>query len=238
MNTSRKELFSLAALLLLGSAAHAGDIYVCKGAHGEKVYQNSPCASSTAQVGHSTYSDDMARAPAAPPAALSNDAIEWGAAPPPAPPAPVARVAPAPVGGLDASSYQRGEVRALRCVTPSGRVYYARGECGTSVSYAGPQPRDWHSDTVQGMPGAVMTSPNEALNPMTGQIVQLQPEPIVSPAFTRSRDRGTQVDPDEACEQARKAADGTFSQKLEKRERELCDEGRSLYDQHYSGGIP
>lgn len=83
-----------------------------------------------------------------------------------------------------------------------------------------------------------MTSPNEALNPMTGQIVQLQPEPIVSPAFTQSRDSGTQVDPDEACEQARKAADGKFSRKLDQRERELCDYGRSLYDEHRSRDIP
>lgn len=230
----------VAALLLLGASAGqaaAGDIYVCKGAHGEKVYQNSPCATSSAQVGHSTYSEAMARAPAPPPA---NDAsIDWGGGSQGSRQAvATAPRAPAPTGGLDASAYQRGDVRALRCVTASGKVYYARGECGTSVSYSGMKPRDWHRDTVQGVPGAVMTSPNEAVDPMTGQVVQLQPTSPVAPAFARTRDAGTAVDPDVACEQARKIADGKFSEKLDRRARELCDDGRSLYDEHRSSGIP
>lgn len=224
-----------AALLLAAGAAHAGDIYVCKGEHGEKVYQNAPCPSAAEQVGHNQYSDAMARAPAPPPEAYRADP------PPPPVSAPAGRLATSSdqgSHGLDSSVYQRGEVRALKCVTASGRVYYARGACGSSTTAVGTQPEAWRGDKVEGIPGAVMVSPNEALDPATGRIVQLVGAPPNRPVIARQQDQGTAVDPDEACRAARKAADGKFSQRLDRRARELCDEGRSLYDETPDGGIP
>jgi hypothetical protein len=52
-----KALQWLAAAALLGlmGRAHAGDIYVCKGANGVNTYQNTPCPKPASQLQHSTY---------------------------------------------------------------------------------------------------------------------------------------------------------------------------------------
>lgn len=49
-------------LAWLALNATAGDIYVCKGAHGVNSYQTLPCANSAHQLRKTEYSDTMARA--------------------------------------------------------------------------------------------------------------------------------------------------------------------------------
>lgn len=81
----------------------------------------------------------------------------------------------------------------------------------------------------------MMTEPNEAMNPMTGQLVQLEAAPTVAPVYQRTRDAGTAVDPNAACAEARKAAAGRFNRRADQRVQELCRFGRSMYDQQRSG---
>lgn len=247
-------LWVMVLFVTAASSARAGDIYTCKGTHGEKVYQNAPCPTTTNQVEHRTYSPEMARAVDGSSGATEriyqtsqqNSYSGKAGAPEPrderysygAGTAPTAVTTPARSGGIGSSAYQRGEVQGTRCVDARSRVYYTAGQCGTSTTYAGTQPVDWHKDQVQGVPGAVMVSPNEALNPMTGQIVQLQAAPTVVPVYRRTNDVGTTVDVDEACAGARAAAAGRFSKKADARVQELCRFGRSMYDQQRSGAIP
>jgi hypothetical protein len=49
---------AFAALALLATSAHAGNIYQCKGKDGVPVFQNTPCKDPRAQVGHQTFHDD------------------------------------------------------------------------------------------------------------------------------------------------------------------------------------
>lgn len=242
-------------LLALAGTVHAGDIYACQGEHGEKVYQNTPCQTTAKQLEHRQYDPSMARAAdgsagateriyTEPPdtyygadAQRSNAPASSGFDYSSGSGADVPR-APAITGGIGSSAYQRGEIRGTRCVTARGRVYYTAGACGTSVTYAGTAPVDWHKDQVGGIPGAVMVAPNQALNPMTGQIVRLEAAPTAAPIYHRSRDAGTAVDANEACAGARKAAAGRFNRKADRQVQELCRSGRSLYDQPRSGGIP
>lgn len=58
--------FAAAALLGLVAQAQAGDIYVCKGANGVNIYQNTPCPKPASQLQHSTYDPSLAR-PGTPP---------------------------------------------------------------------------------------------------------------------------------------------------------------------------
>jgi hypothetical protein len=228
-------VLAVAALVAMGSA-HAGDIYTCKGANGVNTYQNTPCATSTKQLGHQTYSADMARAPAP-----SADEYGYGssdAAPRMAPRAATAgggqAAAPAQQSfghGLGTSAYQRGEVRTMRCVNARGQVYFTRDQCGTSTVATGVAPRAWQKDQVQGMPDAVMVGPDQALNPVNGRIVNLTPEPTMVPTFHRSQDQGSAADANDACTAARKAATGRFDRRADQRVQDLCRSGRSLYDQ-------
>lgn len=57
---------AIAVALMSARAAHAGDIYVCKGANGVNTYQNTPCPKPVDQLQHSTYNAEMAR-PGTPP---------------------------------------------------------------------------------------------------------------------------------------------------------------------------
>jgi hypothetical protein len=50
-----------AAWLVFASPVLAGNIYVCRGAHGVKTYQNSPCATLAAELKHSAYDDSLSR---------------------------------------------------------------------------------------------------------------------------------------------------------------------------------
>jgi hypothetical protein len=240
-------------LLLCSGLAQAGDIHTCKGKGGVNVYQNSPCPKPADELNHAAYDASMGRA-----ADGSSGHTERGAYAPSlrrqmpardssAPVADInysgssatpAQTQPTLAGGIGSSAYQRGEVRGTRCVNADGHVYFTAGACGSSVSYAGDQPVDWHRDQVQGVPGAVMIGPNQALDPMTNQIVQLIETPQVAPTYMRTRDSGTHVGADEACAGARKAAAGRFNKRADDRVQELCRFGRSMHDQTPSGGIP
>lgn len=57
-----KALWIAGLWLVFAGPATAGDIYTCKGAHGEKVYQNAPCPTPDKQVDHQQYDPAMARA--------------------------------------------------------------------------------------------------------------------------------------------------------------------------------
>lgn len=59
-----RKIFFLFFLPLL---AHAGDIYVCKGANGVNTYQNIPCPTPSAQLQHNTYDASLARPGTLPP---------------------------------------------------------------------------------------------------------------------------------------------------------------------------
>ena len=244
----------LACLLLYAGLAQAGDIYTCKGKGGINVYQNTPCPKSADELSHTAYDASMRRAvdgsgghterganaPSMREQSMSTDSSSYvagnnygsGNGVPPA------TVLPAQAGGIGSSAYQRGEVQGTRCVNARGKVYFTAGRCGTSVSYAGDRPVDWHRAQVQDMPGAVMVGPNRALDPMTGQIVDLVPTPQVAPTYVQTRDQGTPVSADEACEGARKAAAGRFNKKADDRVQALCRFGRSMHDQTPGGGIP
>jgi hypothetical protein len=50
------------AFLAVSGVVHAGDIYVCKGTHGEKVYQSTPCPTPDKQVDHRKYDPSIVRA--------------------------------------------------------------------------------------------------------------------------------------------------------------------------------
>lgn len=240
-----------ACLLSCMGLAQAGDIYTCKGKGGVNVYQSTPCSKAADELNRAAYDASMRRA-----ADGTSGRTERGADAPSmrrqaSTDYPAANITyssngrdasgQAPVirsGGLGSSAYQRGEVHGTRCVNAKGQVYFTGGSCGTSVSYAGDHPVDWHRDQVQGVPGAVMINPDQALDPATGQVVQLIPTPHVAPSYVQTRDQGAPVSADEACEGARKAAAGRFNKKADDRVQELCRFGRSMYDQTPSGGLP
>lgn len=243
-----------ACLLSCVGLAQAGDIYTCKGKGGVNVYQNTPCPKAADELKHAAYDASMRRA-----ADGSSGHTERGANAPSMrkrdmldnPPASTAQInyggsdagnstqsQPSPVGGIGSSAFQRGEVGGTRCVSAKGRVYYTAGRCGTSVTYAGDHEVDWRRNQVRGVPGAVMINPDQAIDPMTGQMVQLIPTPRAAPTYVQTRDQGSPVSADEACEGARKAAAGRFNKKADDRVQQLCRFGRSLYDQTPRGGIP
>jgi hypothetical protein len=141
------------------------------------------------------------------------------------------------VGGLGVSAYARGDIRAVRCTKASGKVYYAKGVCGTSTTTEIVAGRNWHNDTVQGMPDAVMVGPDQALNPRTGQVVQLDNVPNQTVVHVTTRDRAQSVSTDAACARAQAAeAKHPFSKSITRRVSKLCQQGRSLYDQKPSRG--
>lgn len=238
------KLSVLLALGCLALPARAGDIYTCKGAHGEKVYQNAPCATANTQLGHSQYDPAMARAADgsaghtervyATPArgyvsgGTVGKAVAGGR--------PLGQAgAPLPAGGLGSSPYQRGEVQGTRCVNAAGRVYVSAAGCGTSTELVGSQTsqRDWQQDMVQGHPGLVMSGPDQAFDPATGQYIQLQHVENTQTVnvWQTTQDRGTPMDADDACDAARaNAAQHTRSERAQHQVEALCRQGRSLYD--------
>ncbi len=246
--------FGVVSLLLCAGLAQAGDIYTCKGKGGVNVYQNTPCPEASDELNHSAYRASMRRA-----ADGSSDRNERGAEAPSmhqqerlSDPSPYSRGIsysgsgraastqdqPSQTGGIGSSAYQRGEVAGTRCVNAKGNVYYTAGRCGTSVTYTGEHEVDWRHSQVQGVPGAVMINPDQAIDPTTGQMVQLIPTARTAPTYVRTRDEGSSFGADEACEGARKVAAGRFNKKADDRVQALCRFGRSMYDQTPSGGIP
>lgn len=238
MNTRTNNGFMLAALLFVGTA-HAGNIYVCKGAHGVNSYQNTPCPTPVTQIRHETYDDALARpgipspAPVSYAAGVSVRAVSPGGAPLITAPVRLPR-AISTTGGLGSSAYQRGEIQGTRCVNANGQVYYTAAACRTSTTTQTQwEPHDWHHDTVQGMPGAPMVGPNQAVDPYNGRVVNLQPtrgDDSVEVQHT-TQDQGVPMDADAACAGAQRAAkEHPFSGSAQRDVEALCRRGRSLYD--------
>jgi hypothetical protein len=65
--------------------------------------------------------------------------------------------------------------------------------------------RNWQQDSVQGMPGAVMTGPDMALDPQTGRQHQLQHQPTtqIQRPSARVSDDASVVSRRDACEEAK-----------------------------------
>jgi hypothetical protein len=93
--------------------------------------------------------------------------------------------------------------------------------------------RRWQDDTVQGVPGAVMTAPDQAYDPQTGQYIELQhaDQTQTVDVYRTTRDQGTSMDADSACAGAQQYADQHPNSEVAQRHvEELCRQGRSLYD--------
>ena len=208
-------------LLIRPQPSQAGDIYVCKGAHGEKVFQNTACPQTNQQLGHSTYSDSLARPPA--PADYPSPAETTAIAP--NKPSSVDGAAPNVISpsvghGIGAPVDHSGDV-TLKCTSASGHVYYEHGKCRTSLMLVGTEEHDWHADRVAGVPGATMVSPDGAVSP-TGKFIPLQHADADEPIYKRVQDAGVSADPDEACKQARLAMVRDHSKAASDHETEMC----------------
>ena len=111
-----------------------------------------------------------------------------------------------PPSSMPRSSAPSGDT-LLRCQKPNGDVYFSRQGCGSSRVYGDPivVQRNWQQDSVQGMPGAVMTGPDMAMDPQTGRPVQLQHQPTtqIQRPSTRVSDDASVVSRRDACEEAK-----------------------------------
>lgn len=216
--------------------AHAGNIYACKDAHGRAAYQDTPCPQRSKTVGHSTYtpvpdapySSPYAQTTAQPAAGSQHqtvtDASGYSQS--------VTDAQPAGCAGIGCSEHQSGQTRATQCTAPSGRVYYTTGTCASRAQYVGTTLRDWRHDNVEGHPDAVMINRDEALDPRTGRIIQLDAAPLNTPVYQTIRDAGQRVDSDAACTAARQDAHmHPRDAKAAKRAHDVCSAGRGLWDQ-------
>lgn len=233
-------LLALGLLIFTATSAHAADLYVCKQPNGVKAYQDKPCANSQAQISHDTYTPHVYAPPAPTP---PSDAAAAQSATPSAPPPWQATYGTsssnnaAPDGdtscqGIGCTAQQRGQVHTRECVAPSGRAYYTTAECKTRVNVVGQQPRDWQRDHVQGVPGAIMTGPDTALDPNTGRVIYLQHAPDHTPVYQRTQDAGARIAPADACQLARQDANAhPRDHAAARRAHNVCSKGRGLWDQ-------
>lgn len=235
----RNVVLGLTLLLLIASLAppaHAADIYACKDAHGHMTYQDTPCPQQSKTVGHNTYtpvpdapySSPYARADAQPAAGsqrqTTTNVSGYSQA--------VLDAQPAGCAGIGCSEHQSGQTRATQCTAPNGRAYYTTDTCTSRAQYVGTTSRDWRHDTVEGHPDAVMINRDEALDPRTGHIIQLDAAPLNTPVYQTVRDAGRRIDSDAACAAARQDAHmHPRDAKAAKRAHEVCSAGRGLWDQ-------
>lgn len=87
-----------------------------------------------------------------------------------------------------------------RCLSSNGIVYYTPQPCWKPPAKSAVA---WQADQVQDMPGAVMVGPNTALNPYSGNEVNLDPPVVGMPAQPRMPSGGGSAAADLACAQAR-----------------------------------
>lgn len=230
----------LGLILLLITAcltvpAHAGDIYACKDARGNMAYQDKPCPTQAKTVGHGSYkpvpdapySSPYTQAPAvdqSQPSPGMQSTGTYGV--------PVNTRQPTTCAGIGCSQHASGRTAATQCTAPDGRVYYTTQSCTAQSHYVGTTSRDWHNDTVQGHPDAVMINRDEALDPRTGRVIQLDAAPLTTPVYQHTHDVGQQVNSDAACQGARSDAHmHPRDAKAAKRVRDVCNAGRGLWDQ-------
>ena len=238
------------ALLAIGvwhQQAHAGDIYKCKSLQGVTIFQQTPCPSTSKSIAHTKFQavpDDPSAAQrsydAQPPVQGAQDAALTATPSNPVPQRDQRAIATdTGCQGIGCTAQQRGEVQSTRCEASDGRVYYVVGACGRRSIHVGDAPRNWRRDQVQGIPGAVMIGPDMALDPRTGQTVQLQHAPTTTPVYVHTQDQGRHVDADTACSEARAQAKlNPRDSRAAKQAHDVCDAGRGLWDQvPASGGI-
>lgn len=193
----------------------------CKRVHGEKVFQITACVRSTQKIDHKAYDDAKARPTVAKQnTSYSSDSVVSSSR-------PMDMQQPTESGqSTHEGGYGLGgppvHAPTVRCIAASGRVYDTHYACGSSNVQVDTQERDWRRDKVQGMPGAMMIGPDQALNPQTGQIVQLQHKPDTKPVYQRVQDSGTAIDPEKACKQARLAMVKDHSKAASDHETDMC----------------
>lgn len=230
-------------MLAFSAGAFGADVYVCKGSNGTTAFQQDPCPKTSKYIAHGTYTahlDDASQARlasqsmATPPAAARPTLTRSSTG------APIASYSQQTThGGIGSSAYQRDEVQATQCTAPDGHAYYTTGECKQRSVLVGMKDRDWHSDHVEGVPGAVMIAPDLAIDPDSGNTIHLQHESEQAPVYTLKRDAGVQVDPDAACAAARSYSQHHYADdRAAARARDVCRKGRSLWDLRSSGAIP
>jgi hypothetical protein len=205
-------------------------------------YQDTPCPNSAKTASHTTYKPFAKPSPATSGITWDDEAQEPTSAQKVATSQPNDVPAPSVQGsattetttcaGIGCSQHARGQTVATQCTAPDGRVYYTTKSCTTRMNYVGTTTRGWQRDTVQGHPDAVMINRDEALDPQTGRIMQLDAAPVTTPVYQRARDAGQQINSDAACQGARNDAHmHPRDAKAAKRAREVCSAGRGLWDQ-------
>lgn len=235
--SGRNAIAGLMLLLLTAcmvAPAHAGDIYACRDAHGNMAYQDKPCPTKSKTVGRGSYKP-VPDAPYSSPYAQASaqDQVQAVSTMQATGTGVAANAAQSsPCAGIGCSQHDSGQTAATQCTAPDGRVYYTTHSCTVRSNYVGTTSRDWQHDTVQGHPDAVMINRDEALDPSTGRVMQLDAAPLSTPVYQRTRDAGQQVNSDAACQGARADAHmHPHNAKAAKRARDVCSAGRGLWDQ-------
>lgn len=235
---SRNAIAGLVFVLLTACMvipAHAGDIYACKDAHGNMAYQDKPCPTKSETVGHGSYKpvpDAPYSSPYAQAPAQDQDEVAPSMQATGTYGVTTNATQPSSCAGIGCSQHASGQTAATQCMAPDGRVYYTTHSCTVRSNYVGTTSRGWQHDTVQGHPDAVMINRDEALDPRTGRVIQLDAAPLSTPVYQQTRDAGQQVNSDAACQGAR--ADARMhphDAKAAKRARDVCSAGRGLWDQ-------
>jgi len=241
---SARNILGLILLLLtacLAAPARAGDIYACKDTQGRMAYQDTPCPTTAKTASHVTYRPFAKPSPAPSSVTWDDDAQasptrrhvavpqSYGVS---APYIHTGSVEAVTCVGIGCTKHQSGQVHTMQCVAPDGRKYYTITTCATREQYVGTAPRDWHNDTVEHYPDAVMINRNEALDPRTGRVMELNSAPMSMSVYQSVRDPGQRINSDAACVAARQDAHmHPDDAKAAKRAHEICSAGRGLWDQ-------
>jgi hypothetical protein len=207
--------FLLAALATAAAVsfdgASAGEVYKCKGPHGEVTFTNIKCPDKTAVEHYGSY---VPAADAPPPPQQSE-----------AP--PVATAAPVPQRAVDTPLPTSGDTERsniVRCTKPSGEFYVKRSTCGYSVvripgEHGASAPRTPTGPVydTNGMPIATAswTGPDQAFDSATGEFIS---GTALAHPMNHRRDNGDDddvkkipdtlehVSKDEGCRSAKAAA--------------------------------
>ena len=232
----------LAVVLLVPCIASAGNIYKCKGPNGT-VYQNAPCATDSQTLDHQQYRDPPPQTTTytfdqASPYTQQPNTVNYGATPPDVyrasptqerlPPSEVPLPHIMDTGGIGSSPYQRGEIRALKCTTASGSVYYDT-RCGHSSVAVSGRYNAYDINTGRLVSDNVSARGLPALDRMTGHL--FQPQHLRYESYqTLVPDVGEPIDVDVACRRVQQIAGPIPSGANKRRVQALCRQGRSMYD--------
>lgn len=206
--------------MALGAPAHAGDVYVCKGADGIDSYQSVPCAADASQLSHGSYDDSIGKPSwdstvsafeARHPDILAhsnlvimqaalNKVVRPGMSDNQLLSAAYALATAQPTWN-GAKTLPVGEPVSVTPLLGRASVAVPTKLGHRSRARAGRQAPalSWQRDQVRDMPGAVMVAPDQALSPYNGHIVQLEPD---LPGQPRTRSAAGSAQADIACAQA------------------------------------